>query len=255
MREIRTILALLLPSVLAGAAEYSRPIRDALNAIRQERSEDGLARLEGHTPGYPGRYGAYILHFRKIYGNATRQDIENMLKDPSPAIRLAGAAVALNLEAYIPALNNLSQDSAKLLVGPLARGGERFRTMTVAAVMAEMRHDPRFLLRTDFGATVRMDYIKEVTGAGGCRVVVGQPPAYPVDMAHAAINGEVTARLRFTKGRTDPLVQVLHSSHVEFADAVSWALARWKLHDASAQAAVAPESEEFECRVIFIATE
>jgi len=247
----RMALGLLLSGVPSFAADYSARIRPAISDIRKDISRDGMPRLQGHSFGYPGHSGAYPLNFPTIYGNATMRDIELMLKDSNPVVRLVAAMVVINRGLDPNLLSDLAHDSAFLLVGPFPLTKEDFRRMKVSEVLSEMEDDPRFQLRMNFGESVRMDYIVEKRGQGGSKVVVAGLPGYPFEMARAGIVGEVTANVIFESPPTKPLVRILKSTHREFEEATMRALSKWELRKTLPESSTSPEIAEFECRMVF----
>ena len=226
-------------------------IRDALNEIRKDVAKDGLPLLQGYSDGYPGHYGAFILNYPKVYGNASNQDIELMLKDANPSVRLVGAMVTIN-RGFDPSLFvDLSKDSTPLWVGPFHHASGSFRRMTVSEVLQEMRHDPLFQLRHDLGQSVHLDYIKEKRAGVGAQIVLGKLPDYPFDMARAGIAGDVVARVIFKKDSARPVVQILKSTHHEFEEPTVWSLSNWELKAVSPKETSSSIDTEFECHFVF----
>ena len=251
MRQLKLLLLFVTSGLLACAVEYTHEVRVSLSKIRKEAVRDGLPCLEGHTGGAPGRYGAYMVYFPRIYGNATRQDIELMLKDSNPVIRLIGARIALNYGPINFDVSRLSGDTARLWVGPFRHSKENFRQMTVAEVLLEMRNDPLFELRFDYGESVQVDYIKPIGAQESTKLILGKLPEYPFEMAAAAIAGDVTARIVFKKDSVEPEIRIVKSRHREFDEATTWALSKWRINPGTPPVANSADTLEFECRIKF----
>jgi TonB family protein len=250
MKVLKLSLLYLVSGLMVLAVDYSRPIRGALAEIRKDVSPNGLPQLRGHSPGYPGSYGAFILYFPKIYGNATRADVELMLKDVNPVIRLIGARIAMNYGMPYSLYMGLEQDTSRLWVGPFLHAAERFREMTVAEVYAEMRHDPLFQLRAHEEGSVHLDFLNETGKQVRSTIVLGSLPDYPAELANAGITGTVLVRITFVTDSAKPKIEILKSSQPEFNEATIWAISKWELKAASPSIeASAPRA--FECRISF----
>ena len=168
---------------------------------------------------------------------------------------LVGAMVVINYGADPQLYKDLTSDSTLLSVGPFPRAKETFRKMKVSEVLTEMEHDPRFQLRLEFGESVRLDYVRESSGHGGSIIVFGKLPDFPFEMARAGINGEVTAKIIFTPRSVTPEIQILNASHLEFAEAMTWALSKWELKKNESELPAPAKTTEFECRVVFKGSE
>jgi hypothetical protein len=244
-------LFLLASGVLAKGSEFSRPIRKPLEEIRHNISRDGLPCLEGRIHGYPGGSGAYFLNFPRIQALANRHDIEAMLRDSNPVIRLVGAKIAIGTGVDNSAVRALSTDSSEVWVGPLYDGGDQFRRMKVSEVMIEIRNDPLFELRSESGASVHVDSIVGLADQNGATVILGKLPEYPYEMARAGVTGDITVRLEFKSNSKRPMIHVLRASQRELEGPTIWALSKWELTTNLPQRESITKAKEFECHLVF----
>ncbi len=236
-------------STLSLYGAYSRDIRGPIQELRRAVS-NGLPCLAGHTPGYPGHWGAYINNYAKIRAAATYADIEAMLRDPHPVVRLVGAKIVLDRGLGL-SLTALANDGTKLIVGPIPGSRPEFKEMTVSEVLIELKNDPLFELRPFPDALVTIDSIKEITHNGGSQFVIAVMPVYPMQMARAGLSGDVVAELLFNPGAEKPEVRILRSSQREFEEPVVWALARWTLKMVASVEQGSPSVSRYECHVQF----
>jgi hypothetical protein len=184
-----------------------------------------------------------------INGTATREDVSLMLKDTNPVVRLLGARLALNRSIESDALGALSHDDTLVWVGPLYHGGEKFRRMKVSEIMVELRNDPLFELRSEPDCSVHLESVKEVTASDGTAFVFGRLPEYPMEMAGARLDGQVTATIKFSGDSKQAEVKVTKSSQREFEEPTIWALSKWELY--STTGVLDRRDRVFECHLVF----
>ncbi len=211
--------------MIGWAAVYSREIRSALDAVGNEHMPDGKPLLEGYVLGYPGRIGEFFRRYPLLCGVATRGDVDQMIADKNPLVRLVGAKIDLSRGGRD--FSQLKHDTAVVWVGPLLDRGKAFREMTVGEIVREMEYDPLFLQRWDTGSRVTVELLSP-SGAQVSPLILGEPPTLPYELSRLGLNGDVIASVDFTKG-TDPRVVILRASNDQFKEPCIRALSKWRI--------------------------
>lgn len=182
MRHPLRSLALTLTLTMAAVAAGYEP--RVVHVVEQLRELDQVG---GASVGYGGTPHEFFLLFEYCLRASTDGDLVEMLRDPSPVVRIMGAKCILKSpyrqidRAQVSALLG---DPTHIVVGP---GGCVFTTMTVGNVVRELLHDPNYLgpfnPSADDGAAgsgrvaprpgVPFDAVvgREIAGALGCPAV------------------------------------------------------------------------------------
>jgi len=108
-----------------------------------------LQEIGSDVVGYAGTPHDFYLLYRYAWYASTDQDLVDMLRDRSAAVRLMGAKCVLSSpfrKIDHSLLSPLDSDTTKIVVGP---GGCVFTEMSVADVMTALRKNPDYLGRRE----------------------------------------------------------------------------------------------------------
>lgn len=154
MKTLSILTALFFTS-LASASEraYSPKIIHVLAQLREERTLDGLPLVRGIAIGYGGSHGAFYFLVPYIESHASTEDLQLMLADKSPIVRIAAAKILRRgsiLRQPILSIRWLHSDGELVAVEHLRPDGKR-QKLTVAQLVKLIEADPR-LFEEDFDA-------------------------------------------------------------------------------------------------------
>lgn len=143
---MRTILLFLFLSVSVHAAQYSRHIVFVLEQLRENEDLDRkLPFIGGSAVGYAGEPGTFFLLYPFFLHRASDEDVQAMLADKSPAVRLMAAKLVLHSDRF----RSLTKQVEVLLkdeaIVALAEWGCVIERVTVAEVVRRMKADVHFL--------------------------------------------------------------------------------------------------------------
>ncbi|MEZ5413847.1 MAG: hypothetical protein R3F03_05975 [Opitutaceae bacterium] len=143
------ILSAVIWATASFAAErvYSTAITHVLAQLREEKTEDGLPFVKGIAIGYGGSHGAFYFLVPYLQSRATIEDLQLMLADTSPVVRIAAAKILRQgriLRPPVLSIVRLHEDSALVAVEHLRPAGVR-QKLTVAQVVKLIEADPMLL--------------------------------------------------------------------------------------------------------------
>ncbi|MBI5423648.1 MAG: hypothetical protein HZA32_06135 [Opitutae bacterium] len=143
---MRTILLFLILSLAAQAGEYSRHIKFVVEQLRQMEDLDRkLPFVGGAAVGYAGEPGTFFLLYPFFEHRASPEDVQAMLCDKNPAVRLMGAKLVLHSERFgdlTKQVDVLLKDESIVI---LAEWGCVIERVPVAEVVKRMKADAHFL--------------------------------------------------------------------------------------------------------------
>lgn len=129
----------LLFGLVSVCSAYDARVRHVVQQIR------AMNEIGGEAIGYAGIPGDFYLLYRYCLSAATDKDMQDMITDESPAVRIMGAKCILNSpyrKIDLKLVDRLLGDQQKIVVGP---GGCSFFEMKVSDVVAELKKDAHFL--------------------------------------------------------------------------------------------------------------
>ncbi|WP_069961035.1 hypothetical protein [Lacunisphaera limnophila] len=138
------LLILLLAGIAESSAAYDKRLVYVLEQLRHCRSAfDEAPEIGGEAVGEGGAPHAFYLLYPYVRQFASDVDLSAMCHDKSPVVRVMAAKCIVNRKnsAVVDHLDDLSNDSEKLLVFPYGCSGFE---MTVAEIVAKLKSDPDF---------------------------------------------------------------------------------------------------------------
>jgi hypothetical protein len=142
MKKLTFIFAALI--VVASAYGFDQRMRFVVEQLRL------LDQVGGSSVGIAGIPHDFYLLYQYAAFASTDHDIDDMMQDPHPVVRIMGVKCALTIpfRKYNQSrLDALLSDNRELTVGP---NGCLFHRMTVSEVVLALKRDPDFLGKGPF---------------------------------------------------------------------------------------------------------